>query len=32
MTANCYRDDAYAIGERNIYEGCGLDTFGSLFK
>jgi hypothetical protein len=31
MTTNCYRDDAYAIGDRNIYEGCGLDTFGSLY-
>jgi hypothetical protein len=30
MTHNCY-NDSYAIGNRNIYEGCGLDTFGSLY-
>ena len=30
MTANCYRDK-YAIGNRNINEGCGLDTFGTLY-
>jgi hypothetical protein len=31
MTVNCYRDDYFAIGNRNIHEGCGLDTFGSLY-
>jgi hypothetical protein len=30
MTENCY-PETYAIGNRNIYEGCGLDTFGSLY-
>lgn len=31
MTANCYRDDHFGIGNRTIHEGCGLDTFGSLY-
>lgn len=31
MAANCYREDFYAIGNRNIYEGCGLDIFGDLY-
>ena len=31
MTANCYREDYFAIGNRTIHEGCGLDTFGSLY-
>jgi len=30
MTWNCYNDN-YGIGNRNILEGCGLDTFGSLY-
>ena len=30
MTANCY-NDSYAIGNRSINEGCGLDQFGSLY-
>jgi hypothetical protein len=30
MTDNCYNDN-YAIGDRNIHEGLGLDKFGSLF-
>ena len=30
MTENCYAN-TYAIGNRNIYEGYGLDTFGSLY-
>ena len=30
MTENCYAE-TYAIGNRNIHEGCGLDTFGSLY-
>ena len=29
MTDNCYNDN-YAIGNRNFYGGCGLDTFDSL--
>ncbi len=31
MTDNCYNDNSYAIGDRIINEGCGLDEFGSLF-
>lgn len=30
LTDNCLQD-TYGIGNRNIYEGCGLDTFGSLY-
>lgn len=30
MTTNCY-NDSYAIGNRSIDEGCGLDQFGSLY-
>lgn len=30
LTVNCFAD-TYAIGNRNIHEGCGLDTFGSLY-
>ena len=30
LTKNCFVDK-YGIGNRNIYEGCGLDTFGSLY-
>lgn len=30
MTANCY-NDSYGIGARNIHEGYGLDTSGSLY-
>lgn len=30
MTFNCYKDN-YAIGNRSIYEGFGLDTFGPLY-
>jgi hypothetical protein len=30
LTANCYAD-TYAIGDRTIHEGCGLDTLGSLY-
>ena len=30
MTVNCYSDN-YAIGNRIIHEGYGLDTFGGLF-
>lgn len=30
MTANCYNDN-YAIGNRSIQEGCGLENLGKLF-
>ena len=30
MTQNCY-NNKYAIGNRNIDEGLGLDTYGSLY-
>ena len=30
LTRNCFAD-TYGIGNRNIHEGCGLDTFGSLY-
>jgi len=30
MTMHCF-NDSYGIGDRNIHEGCGLDTFGSLY-
>ncbi|MEO5943577.1 MAG: hypothetical protein ABIP30_07655 [Ferruginibacter sp.] len=30
MVDNCF-NDSYGIGNRNIHEGCGLDTFGSLY-
>jgi len=30
MIDNCY-NDSYAIGNRNIHEGFGLGTFGSLY-
>lgn len=30
MTKNCF-NDSYGIGDRNIHEGFGLDTFGSLY-
>jgi hypothetical protein len=30
LTENCF-SDTYGIGNRNIFEGCGLDIFGSLY-
>jgi len=30
LTENCFAD-TYGIGNRDIHEGCGLDTFGSLY-
>ncbi len=30
MTNNCFNDN-YAIGNRNIHEGFGLDRFGTLY-
>jgi hypothetical protein len=30
LTDNCFAE-TYGIGNRKINEGCGLDTFGSLF-
>ncbi|MES2331248.1 MAG: hypothetical protein V4539_16715 [Bacteroidota bacterium] len=30
LTANCF-NDSYAIGNRIVHEGFGLDTFGSLY-